>query len=220
MAAGPDDVYASFGVRKQLLDVGGETLLARMVRQLRERGVEDIVVTEPRPGTYAGLDAECVVPPATPSNGKGDHALNNLAWWSDTDRTVQFFGDTYYTDDAMDLIAGYEPRAWRLFCRYGPSTITGCPYGEVFAVSWWPEHNGLYQDALRTSVALYQRGITRRSGTWEAARILGGARRAAVRRHRWYPGVMVEIDDRTEDFDKPGDFERWLELGLPMAVSA
>lgn len=212
MAAGPDDMYDAFGVRKQLLQVDGETLLERMVRQLRARDVVDIVVTEPRPGTYAGLDAVCVVPPATPSNGKGDHALNNVAWWSDDDRTVQLFGDTYYTDAAMDTIAGHAPREWRLFCRFGPSAITGCPYGEVFAVSWWPEHNGLYQQALLTSVQLMNRGLTRRSGTWEAARILGGALGAQVRKHRFYADVMVEINDRTEDFDKPGDFERWQEL--------
>lgn len=212
MAAGPDDVYEAFGVRKQLLEVDGETLLARMVRQLHERGVDDIVVTEPRPGTYPELNADVVVPPSTPSNGKGDHALNNVGWWSETDRTVQLFGDTFYTDEAMDTIVGYAPREWRLFCRYGPSDITGCPYGEVFAISWWPEQNALYQGALLTSVALLKAGITRRSGTWEAARILGGAVRRQVRRHVWYPAVMVEIDDRTEDFDKPGDFERWMEL--------
>ena len=211
MAGGADEKWTALGGigRRHFQLVCGERVIDRIIRQLRSRGVTDIGIICPDmaeyeiPGTYR----------IAPSYAAWGHeALNGREHWSDTDRTLMVYGDTIFSDRAMDVIVAYDVRRFQMFGRFGNGVIKGGG-GELFALSFWPEHRDAWARALGMAFDLKERGIIRRAGSWEAYRIMGGARGRRVGLHRLYRPVFTNIDDRqTDDFDNPRQFEKLVRL--------
>jgi hypothetical protein len=81
----------------------------------------------------------------------------------------------------------------------------------LFALSWWPEQHAEVDAKLAEIVRLQAAGIINRSLGWELFRALCGRTGADVRRSRSTPfGRMTIVDDWTDDFDKPADYDGWL----------
>ena len=120
-----------------------------------------------------------------------------------------FYGDCYFTEACIERIFAERRREWLLFCRFGPSARTGATSGECWAQSFWPQHIPVHERNLHRIARLWREGRIKRCGGWEHARAMAGAPDDRLRRHRRYP-CMVEVDDSTEDFDKPADLARWI----------
>lgn len=211
MAGGADEKWTDRGGegRRHFQLVCGERVLDRIIRQLRERGVTDIWIVCPDMAEYA-IEGTHRIPPTYPE--WGHEALNGIAHWSDTDRTLQVYGDTIFADTAMDRIVTFSKRTFQMFGRFGNGVIKGGG-GELFAMSFWPEHRTAWHDALRLAFRLKERGIINRAGSWEGYRIMGGARGRMVGAHRLYPQVFTNLNDRlTDDFDTPQQYEKLIAL--------
>jgi len=206
MAGGDDAKWANhLGVRRHFAPIGAETVIGRQLRQLRERGVSDIWVVAPQ--DYGLPGTRWLLPD---SAAWGHEALNGREAWSTTGRTIQVYGDVIFTDAGMDAMCGFDRRAWQAFGRHGAGGVS--PWGELFAISFWPEHHAAWLAALQLAFRLKAKGVIRRAGSWEGYRILGGAKGPAVGRHRLYPGLFTEIHDATDDFDTPAEYEALVAL--------
>lgn len=192
------------GVPKQLVDVGGERLIERTIRQFSPFG-EVVVVNGGRllPVNVAQVTAE-----NDPRLGDINGIVNARKHWSKTDRTTVLLGDVWFSDAAVAAIVA--PRAdWCLYGRPHNSAITGKKSDEQFAVGFEPSEQRWVIEAAE----------------W-------GARLARARRIRWcrFPqwfhamhhltdpkkidrppdvslGHFVVIDDTTDDIDYPKDYE-------------
>jgi hypothetical protein len=113
-------------------------------------------------------------------------------------------GDCYFTEDAVDAMC--QPVSdWTLYCRPGPSTITGKPYGECWAFSL-PEHtHQRYRETLVWLAGMGALGETGRCGGWPLYRALLNQN---LNDHTMTTNYQV-IDDWSEDFDYPHDFDMW-----------
>jgi NDP-sugar pyrophosphorylase family protein len=106
------------GVPKHLIPIGGEPLLWRTVRLLRERDVTDILIVGPDDPRYAIDGARLFVPADhVPWSGASrlhdcDKFLSSRSEWKTDGRTVILHGDVYLAEDAADSIVGYERREW------------------------------------------------------------------------------------------------------------
>lgn len=201
-AAGPQTKWGGHrGVPSHLVPVDGDPLLHRTVAQAR-RHSDDVHVTGP-----PGDDRYAVAGAAWHERDTGHpseyHSTRDL--WSDETRTVLLYGDVYFTDAAITTIMGDTGRTFKAFGRTGRSRYTGCRYGELFAASWWPEDHATVDRHL--DVALSQRagGTTRRPVCWLLLNSIQG-RPPKNRRHS--SRFWVEIDDLTEDFDFPADYDQ------------
>lgn len=203
MAGGTDEKWTKLGGegRRHFQLVCGERVIDRIVRQLRARAITDIGIV--CPPDVAGYDIPgifCIEPTYAEWGHEG---LNGREHWSDTDRTLMVYGDTVFADRAMDIIAGYSRRAFMMFGRFGNGVIKGGG-GELFAFSFWPEQRDAWAAAVTMSFDLKARGLIKRGGSWEGYRYMAGARGSGVGRHRLYPRVFTNINDRlTDDFDTP-----------------
>jgi hypothetical protein len=203
MAGGADEKWTALGGggRRHFQLVRGERVLDRIVRQLRARGVTDIGIICPPgdpdydvPGTYR-------VAPAY--EAWGHEGLNGQDQWAPDGRTLQVYGDTIFTDAAMDLVVGFDRRTFQMFGRFGNGVIKGGG-GELFAFSLWPDDRARWVAAVQASFALRATGVIRRGGSWEGYRYMAGARGRAVGAHRRYPRWFTNIrDGMTDDFDTP-----------------
>jgi hypothetical protein len=217
MAGGADEKWTSLGGegRRHFQLICGERVIDRIIRQLRDRGITDIGIIAPPDIAEYDIDGTFRVRPTrTEHTAEG---LNGRHYWHEQARTLQVYGDTVFTDAAMDTIAGYRAEQFRMFGRYDkgfprePYRIKGGG-GELFAFSFWPEQRDQWVAAVEHSFALRDAGIIKRGGSWEGYRIMGGARDRRVGRHVLYPRVFSNIRDMTDDFDTPAQFQRLREL--------
>jgi hypothetical protein len=204
---------------KHFVDVFGEQLIVRTIRQLRERGIDDIIAVTPAPWA---IDAECARPVHRADEAETDKILSSIDQWSPFGRTTILFGDVYFTDKAMDTILG-TPRQVVWFGRRGASKHTGKKHGEIFGVSFDGVRNEIFCEFCETvrrqrSVAQQTRGPVHRKSQfakWAGGRRVKdrqrGTARACYEAMAPVPWVKyVEIDDMTEDFDTVEDYETWL----------
>jgi len=199
--------------RKHLIEIEGEKLLHRTVRLLRERGVDDIfVVAKPDTGDlYDVPGSQLYHPNLQPEKYvDADKFLSSEELWSKDGRTLVFYGDCYFTEDAMNTIINFTSKDWTLFCRPNASKITGTPWGECFAQSFYPDDISRHRAALLRIARLYKEGVINRCGGWEHYRAMVGRSDDKIRKPHVMSTNYVEIDDWTDDFDYPKDYDSWL----------
>lgn len=207
-AAGPQHKWQNYkGVPSHLAPVDGEPLLARTLRQALTIS-DDVHYTYPGDDRY--LSAMAVLVPgqgatayprdvSLPSEYRATRDL-----WNPDGRTILLLGDTYFTDEAIELIAGFSERKYQGFGRRSASKITGCKYGELYAASWWPEqHEGMDEHLDNIEEIRASGRITRPTG-WMLLRAWQGTDLA---RHTCLPEWMTVINDLTEDWDFPADYD-------------
>lgn len=127
------------------------------------------------------------------------------ALWNPRGRTVLALGDVYWTDAALSAVLGCPDRDFRVFGRFGPSAVTGTPYGEIFAASWWPEHIPLLDRHLDVVHKARAAGTVTRPPGWMLLRSWQGT---PLNRHRVRRPPFCDIDDETDDLDSPADYRR------------
>lgn len=179
---------------------GGQPLIARTVEQVRSYDLEPEVLV-PLGSRYNELDA---VKHPTSVTHESEYAASR-AHWDEQGRTVLLLGDVYFSDLAMERIMRFTKRQYMVFGRFGPSKVTGTPYGEIFAASWWGEnHLQLDEHLNRVHKTRASGKITRPPG-WMLLRSMQGT---PMNRHRVLPAHFIEIDDETDDIDFPVDYDR------------
>jgi mannosyltransferase OCH1-like enzyme len=98
MAAGSGGRWKNYlGIPKQLVEVGGESLLARTIMLLKEARQTDITLTVPSKGFYGNLGVKEVV-------GRGKGEMSRFLNVKDAEDALFLYGDVYYTEDAMHRI--------------------------------------------------------------------------------------------------------------------
>ena len=203
MAGGADEKWTKLGGegRRHFALICGERVIDRVIRQLRERGITDIGIISPLADPRYDIEGTFRVAPT--HTEWGHEGLNGRHHWHEQRRTLMVYGDTVFSERAMDVVAGYQARRFMMFGRFGNGVIKGGG-GELFAFSFWPEHRDAWANAVLMSFDLKERGQIKRGGSWEGYRILGGARGRGVGRHKLYPRVFTNLNDGlTDDFDTP-----------------
>lgn len=197
---------------KHLIEIDGEPILHRTVRLLKENGVKQIYVVskdDPRyqvPGAtqyIAKIDYE--------NNADADKFLSSKSLWNRNGRTIVLYGDVYFTEAAMSTICNFKSTEWTLFCRIGASKYTGTPWGECFAQSFYPEDIPKHEAALRRVAKLHKEKKIDRCGGWEHYRAMIGLPDSIIR-SKVFDGHYMNIDDLTDDFDYPEDYDRWIKM--------
>lgn len=204
-ASGPQTKWGGhLGVPSHLAPVDGRPLLARTVAQALTY-TRDVRVTVP-PGDTRYVDAASGARAHERSTEHPSEYAATRDLWHPGERTVLLLGDVYFTDDALDTITRFDDRQdYQVFGRRGASKITGTPYGEIFAVSWWPQQHRYMDRYLATVHQARASGRVARPPGWMLLRAWQGSR---LDQHRVMPRYFTEIHDATDDFDFPADYDQ------------
>jgi hypothetical protein len=195
------------GVPKHQVVIEDEILVERTVKQFLKY-TDDIVVvynddSYKIPGTlsYKANIKE--------SNNIMDKFLSSHNQWSDT-KTIIVFGDVYFTDEAVDSIATND-REWCFFLRRDASKITGKPWGEIFALSFNASFNKKMLENLVNLVFMQTSSNPMFAAGWM---LLGYLLKVERIEKIFTPEngySYVSIDDWTDDFDYPQDYDCWID---------
>ena len=209
IAAGEASRWGNYkGTPKHLIEIDNEPILYRTVRLLKENNIDDIYIVGPDDDRYRVSGSELYIPKKNKDHVDADKFLNSEALWNTDGRTVVFYGDVYFTSEAMRMIVGHKEKDWILFCRFNASELTGTPWGECFAQSFYPKDINRHKSNLLLIAEEYKKGEIDRCGGWEHYRAMCNA--PLGRNHHKNYGCSIEINDWTDDFDYPKDFKRFV----------
>lgn len=192
------DKFEREGFTKHFVELGGETIIGRLVRLFSERGVDDIWIVGPDerydlPGT------RLYVPTQVPEHFDANKILNSSELWEG--RTVVFYGDVYLTDEGADLVVG-ETREWVAFGRWGNHRWTGAT-SELFGFAFDPSTFDANRETLLHIAGMRRRGELSRCAGWE----FYWGHHGNPRKWEIYPETWCPIDDMSDDIDTPKQYK-------------
>lgn len=114
---------------KQLVKIGEEVIIERMIRMLRERNLRDIVVVAPRDFTGHILGAEHKI--VEGNQGPLLHGIATLGMDWGFSRTLFLLGDVVLSPAMMDTVIGNLDKC-KFIGRLGGNPITGKGASELF----------------------------------------------------------------------------------------
>ncbi len=131
---------------KQLVPIDGEPLLHRTVRLLRSFEYDDIYI--------ACIDPKLRIEGCkhfTPSDARwtASTLYSSRHLWDN--RTIILLGDVYYTEESLTKILEC-PSELKFIGRLGPSSFTGCPYGEIFGLLFSDSMHLQLENILKTII--------------------------------------------------------------------
>ena len=193
------------GVPKMLVEIDGETILARMVRLLKEEGVKkkDIVIC----GPYEDENATTVI---TKSKTKRE-VFEEIANLAKGPFTI-LYGDVYYTKECIHEVVTRPIKKYDEFFTISPNPNTGCKWAEGYAHrckdwKWWRDT----MHEINTNAELIRTGKD-----WFIHWWLLGER--DIDKINSYPEQCYNQDhdifwcDQTDDFDYPEDLDTFCEV--------
>jgi hypothetical protein len=194
------------GKQKHLLEVDGERLIDRTVR-LARKYAEHTNIHVVSEGLFVG--GTQAVRPRTVLGTDHDKLAAYSHYWDSASRTVILWGDIWLSEAGAEKIFTDESDDILWFGRLGPSYITGKRYGEFWAVGFTAEASSDFAAAVRVAARRFKRGEIPRDNSWSVyftlhpeCKLLDGTYGRAK--------TWREVDDQTEDFDFPHDWDRWI----------
>ena len=189
------------GVRKHFVNIDGEFLLDRTIRLCRQLGAYRVVVNGPMYNAmYKRQDAEHVELDIVSNEDHHKHTVdkctNSISQWNSAGRTVCLLGDVFYEESALEEILLSKHSTFVDYSRANRSHMTGKPWGEDFACSFYPSDHGKIKEILESFV---------QGGASPWLTVAKEFQDFDNKPHR------VELGGFTEDFDYPHDYDRWLE---------
>jgi choline kinase len=203
------------GVAKHLIKINGERILDRTIRLIRERVKEDCVINVIAfDEKYKANGSILQIPQYETQTEKDEHFVNpflyvSKRWWNDTGPTIILFGDVYFTEEAINTIINsvYNLDTYTFYGRPGASAYTGCKYGEIFGVSFTRDYSDNLWNTICEVKKLRDENKIKRFISWEVYRMLQSI---DLNTHEIKNNFTI-IDDFTDDFDYPRDYDLWIE---------
>jgi CTP:phosphocholine cytidylyltransferase-like protein len=188
------------GTPKHLIEIEGEILLNRTVRQFKKY-TDDIIIIA-RTNDYLINDARLEKPIDGEWYDFGKIYSSHHLW--SNDETIIIFGDVYFTDKAVEKIMNFVGE-YKFFLRKSGSKLTGKKYAEIFGLYFSNKMKDNIKKSLEYLIDKKQDGV----GAWQLYFHMHGINHIRQIGKPVSCGGYIEIDDWTEDFDKPKDFIVW-----------
>jgi hypothetical protein len=195
------------GVPKQLVDIDGEPLLHRTVRCLKDRGLNDILIIGNNP-KFAVDGVQTYSPHAYRWIVETIKSTESL--WKQ--KNIILLGDVWFSPESFDnIISTNAPIV--VFGRKCDSKLTGCRWGEIFALVFRDTEAPRVSRVLDIAIAYAEQG---NSSSWQG--LLWSFYYIYLNIYMGDPltsnviddSLFYELDDFTEDFDFPIDYDMWM----------
>lgn len=205
------------GTPKHLIRIHGERLLDRSIRLIRRFNAHATISVMALDDAHAASYEVSGTERFSPVDDMSDaialdkhyatpHFMACQMRWNAVGRTVVVLGDVFFTEQAMRTICHDTVRGVRFYGREQASVITGTPYGELFAISFYPEDHDTIVQAFAEITERYNNTVR----GWQLYRHLNGLPLEMTQNALADNDRFVEINDFTDDFDFPSDYETWM----------
>jgi hypothetical protein len=198
----------------------GEPLVHRTLRLFRERCSEpDQVVVLRRDAEPLGILEVAEFRISRKETDESYKLTSSAPMWTRSP-IVSVFGDVFFTEAAVDRIVDLKVQDFEWFGRRRGNRYTGSKSGEIFGVKFPASRGHKLLKAAKRVREMRANGAAMQTKAWEIYRLLNNMSLVKLGMQRgqrkikppptWETGPHFhEIDDLTDDFDKPSDYEGW-----------
>ncbi len=187
------------GIPKPLILLNKESILGRTLRLLKKQKVSPenitIVATDPilkQPG-YNFFEPES-------SRWFVETLISTESLWDE--QTVVLMGDVFYTPEALKTILNPTTASLQFYGRAGKSLFSHKAHGELFGITFSKNEGALiHEHAQKVIKAAKSMGHGK---AWQFYRSIAGFELDQKKTEKKY---FVEIDDFTDDFDTPEEYD-------------
>lgn len=202
------------GVRKHFAPINNEPNIHRTIRLLRQFDKEaDIYIgyhPDYFPDMLEGMGLKFYNGRKYFVGTESDRYYSSMEYWSETGPTVLIWGDVFFTEEALRKVT--TPfHSWVRTGRTGTGIYKA--YGEEFSIGFTPSYRNQMIDAMnRVESITKERGVQLFGAVYLAMFGLSDDEIIAHSDSGRKPnlGNMIEINDLTDDFDTPEDYNRFL----------
>jgi hypothetical protein len=182
LCAGNQERFGNFSIPKQLLNINGEPLLHRTVRQVYQHGQTIFIISNNK--KLQIQDCHFIVPSSRKTTC---HTIQSILPLTD-EKTIILLGDVYYTDTAIKVIFNCE-KDFQFF------TDTG----DFFAICFTENYKEMFSKQIKDTLIRWAN-----DNLWTCP-ILELYRTMGVPEH-----LCTFIADETQDFDRYHEYEDFL----------
>lgn len=205
-AAGEGKRWGNYrNVPKHLVEIEGEILLHRIVRQFKKYTDDIIIIAKDE--RYSVDEIKITYPQQGEWYDFGKMYSSNHLW--SNDRTVIVFGDVYFSDQAVEKIMTNKDD-YKFFLRKGISKYTGKRHKEIFAFAFNGSMNERIKKDIEELVSKKQGG----AGAWRLYLHMHNIVSTHNVEKMFKTDGYIEINDWTEDFDRAEDLLKWERMRL------
>lgn len=195
----------TFDIPRQLVEINGESLVKRIIRLLKENGIEDITVIS-NDERFDGLGAKRYVP----ENNDFDY-IKRTGYWLNAfpfeimDEPICFiWGDVYFSENAIKTIVENNTDSTLFFCTYNNDSEKYIKHHDE-PLAYKIVDTDLFKAHIDRVKRLFDEGKTcRHPIVWEVYRSINGI---DVNEHLMTINYMA-INDESCDIDSEEDLEK------------
>lgn len=184
------------GIPKQLITIGGESLLERTVRLLHSKELYDINIISLNEGLK--IDTCSIFKPLK-CRWIVETLLSTQSLWNEN--TIILLGDVFFTEKAINTIVSSKNNM-HIYGRCEANRYTSTNWGEIFALSF--KRSDCHQLIKNIKNVIYQAKLGGDGKLWTLYRSLAGF---PLEKHQVENRIFISIDDFTDDFDLPSEYD-------------
>lgn len=192
----------TFDIPRQLVEIGGERLIERTIRLLRENGVKDIIITA-SDKRFNDVDVVKYKPKNSDYNyntGKG-YWLNAFPFELMDEPVCFIWGDVYFSEYAIKTIVEENTDSTLFFCTYNNTTREYIKKHDE-PLAYKVVDTELFKKHINIVKKMYDDGLTvRHPIVWEVYRSINGI---DVNEHKM-TNNYIAINDVSCDIDSQSD---------------
>lgn len=191
--------YPHWETPRQLTEIHGEALVARTIRLLRSKGVEDIAITA-QDARFENFGV-----PVLHHENNYDYSDNGQSYWIDAfipldEPACYLMGDVFFSEFCIASIVNYQQGEDIMFFASAFCHGKGYPkpWAEPFAFKVWNQER--FKEKIAETKYLQDQGkFRRRAVSWELWQVIKGTKLNEI-------AINYQvIDDYSCDIDQAGD---------------
>lgn len=200
------------GVKKHHIEIDGERLIDRTIRLCDGH---DVVIADKVDTTDAYAGDKVV------GYNKDDVTTkfhDSLHLWENEESVALLYGDVWFSEEGLNAILSCD-KDWAIAGRFGASTTTGCPHGELFGFVCRGEGINIMRKHIEALAKVPSKwaptGSQHVRNLWGVQELIHNYPNLMLQKRDAFfsvtNGHFIEIDDWTDDFDEPGDYRRFVQ---------
>jgi GTP:adenosylcobinamide-phosphate guanylyltransferase len=204
-------------IEKHFAVVNDTPIIENTLDILNSFNIKSTIITrEDNKHLYENLNCDKVAIDAKYSTLEYYKIKSNYKLWAKDGKTIILMGDVLYTNAAIKKILFTSHAGIRFFGRQTKSFYTNCKHGELFAISFLPQHHIIMKLACERLALFIDKKKIKIAGGWGIYDIISGLEylftgESVIKGYVLFSNFN-QIIDSTDDVDYPEDYNNYVQL--------
>ena len=204
-------------IEKHFAVINGTPIIENTLNILKDYKVKSVIITrDDNNYLYDKFSCDKVSIDSKFSTVEYYKVKSNYELWNEDNKTIILMGDVLYTRKAIEKILFTKHSDIHFFGRQTKSFFTNCEHGELFAISFYPQHHKTMRLACERLAYFIDNNKVKIAGGWGIYDIVSGLEYLftgeSVIKGKVLFSNFNQVIDSTDDVDYPKDYDNYVSL--------